>query len=88
MNILLSRVCERIEAAFMVNANYFCLPGEGRDPCFRLSEPVKQLQCLTERLSVRAGGAMGPGLRRGEEWMIGGGLFHKLSGRRFDQHAL
>jgi hypothetical protein len=63
MNILLSRVCERIEAAFMVNANYFCLPGEGRDPCFRLSEPVKQLQCLTERLSVRAGGAMGPGLR-------------------------
>jgi hypothetical protein len=53
-----------------------------------LSEPVKQLQCLTERLSVRAGGAMGPGLRRGEEWMIGGGLFHKLSGRRFDQHAL
>jgi hypothetical protein len=29
MNILLSRVCERIEAAFMVNANYFCLPGAG-----------------------------------------------------------
>ena len=37
------RVCERIEIALTVSGNYFCLPGEGRDPWFRHSELFKQL---------------------------------------------
>ena len=43
-----------MEIALMVSEDYLCLPGEGRDPCFRLSEVPKQLQGLTKRLLVRA----------------------------------
>ena len=43
-----------MEIALMVSEDYLCLPGEGRDPCFRLSEVPKQLQGFTKRLLVRA----------------------------------